>query len=156
MRNLDWESSNNEIQGDDDGASTQSTSSTMSHAAAVATLIAIYICGGLVQVMQKSYEISIERDWIVAIADAEDGSDDRWLEVTNVVLKQIHLVCVIVGPSIAVLLHSRNDASSVLWVGGIKLASLVLIHFLVGKIYRSIPSLRGKDEADESDWRGGE
>ena len=106
----------------------------------VLTLVAIYFCGGLSQVLQTSYGISIERDWIVSIAE----NNRKWLEATNVILNQIHLLCIIVSPSIAVLMHSRGGVGVVLSVGLIKIISLLLMNVLTSRTYRLIPSLHVK------------
>jgi len=105
-------------------------------------LIIIYICGGLAQVFQQSYSVAIDRDWVVAISG---GDDEQWLTTTNTVLKQIHLVCIIVGPSIAVLLHS-NSQSDAIWVGLIKISSLVLMNMLMNRCYQTTPSLQQQSD----------
>jgi len=107
------------------------------------TLIIIYICGGLAQVYQQCYMVAIDRDWVVAISG---GDDEQWLTTTNTVLKQIHLVCIIVGPSIAVLLNS-NSQSDAIWVGLIKITSLVLMNVLLNRCYQTTPSLQQSEDS---------
>ena len=64
-----------------------------SNLTALLTLMAIYVCGGLSHVLQISFTLLLERDWMVSILGYD--SSGRWLMVTNVILKQIHLVCII-------------------------------------------------------------
>ena len=106
------------------------------------TLIIIYICGGLAQVFQQCYGVAIDRDWVVAIAGDDD---EQWLTTTNTILKQIHLVCIILGPSIAVLLHS-NSQTDAIWVGLIKITSLVLMNMLLNRCYETTPSLQQSED----------
>jgi len=105
-------------------------------------LIIIYICGGLAQVFQQCYGVAIDRDWVVAIAS---GDDEQWLTTTNTILKQIHLVCIILGPSIAVLLHSSSQSDAI-WVGLIKITSLVLMNMLLNRCYQTTPSLQRSED----------
>jgi len=112
-------------------------------------LIIIYICGGLAQVFQQSYSVAIDRDWVVAISHCSStggGDDEQWLTTTNTILKQIHLVCIILGPSIAVLLHSSSQSDAI-WVGLIKITSLVLMNVLLNRCYQTTPSLQQSEES---------
>jgi len=111
-----------------------------------ATLVAIYICGGLAQVLQMSYGVAIHRDWVVAVSEG----DEKWLTTTNTILRQIYLCCVILGPSFAVLLHSRSEDSGVIWVGFIKIASLLMMNMFVVLAYRTTASLQSEGTGEST------
>mmetsp|Transcript_3774 Transcript_3774/g.8465 ORF Transcript_3774/g.8465 Transcript_3774/m.8465 type:complete len:536 (+) Transcript_3774:98-1705(+) len=108
--------------------------------------VSICLFSGLAQVLQSSYKVSIERDWIVAMSE----NDGQLLESNNVLLNQIHLICIICGPSIAVLLHSHSDGWSLVCVSLIKIISLILMNALIKRTYSMIPSLQNENEQQSS------
>ena len=107
----------------------------------------IFVLGGIAEVLHKSYFVTIERDWIVVLASSSIHSEN-WLEQTNVALKQIHLICEILGPAITGYMV-QNDRG-VAWVGGVKLLALLVEYICLNRVYRLLPILQNDDQGSQS------
>jgi iron-regulated transporter 1 len=129
-------------------------------------LVGIHFLGALAQVLDKSFLVAVERDWIVIMAhntrstitSARHPGDDCWLSQTNVTMKQIDLTCQIIAPAITGWLltywaagnYDDNRVSSdwssgaILWVGGWNVMALLVEWVCTTRIYRMIPNLSTK------------
>jgi iron-regulated transporter 1 len=121
-------------------------------------LVGIHFLGGLAQVLDKSFLVAVERDWIVVMAHNAPG--EYWLSQTNVTIKQIDLTCQIVAPAISGWLltyWAGNDDNSVsdwggaiLWVGGWNVMALLVEWICTARIYGMLPILSRKLQLHDS------
>lgn len=132
-------------------------------------LIGIHFFGPLAQILDKSFLISIERDWVVVMGQvAADGTmindttglsnpqpSKTWLSETNVFMKQIDLSCRVAAPAVSGFVigaatsnGGKNDlANAALFVGILNAAALVVEYFCTAHIYKLIPTLGVKHAA---------
>jgi iron-regulated transporter 1 len=118
------ESDSNHVDGDDDSSYL------------VLSLIVICIFGGMAQVLDKTFVVAVERDWIVVMANKKEA----WLQDTNVTLKQIDLTCQVLGPSISGWVLATGGGVS--WVGGCTVLSLITEYICMNQVYHLVPSLQ--------------
>ena len=87
----------------------------------------------------------------------DDGKDNRWLQDTNVGLKQIYLACQIVAPLALGSLLSKGGFDASLWiVFAAKGISAVGVCLSMQQLYRWIPALQrphqpGHDDTDDDE-----
>jgi iron-regulated transporter 1 len=92
--------------------------------------------GASYQVLYEILRITMERDWIVVMA----SGDDNWLQKTNVVLKQTHLISKILSPVITGEILNNN--SGIFWIGGCAVLSLLIELKCIDQMYELLPSLQ--------------
>lgn len=132
--------------GDDDAAAGESDPGPPAARGPLWTTVmaAAFLAGGAGEVLHQSYLVTIERDWIVAMANG----DEVWLRRTTVFLKQIHLVCIILGPVITGQIVGIGQAGGSLGVElviGLRLISLAVEYLCLNEAHRMLPTLQGDD-----------
>ena len=138
--------------------STSNTTALLQQPISILLLVGIHFLGALAQVLDKSFLVAVERDWIVVMA--HDVPGESWLSQTNVTMKQIDLTCQIVAPAISGWLltyWAGNDGNSVSdwsgaiwWVGGWNGMALLIEWFCTARIYHMVPSLSKKLQLHDS------
>jgi iron-regulated transporter 1 len=106
----------------------------------VLSLIVICLFGGMAQVLDKTFVVAVERDWIVVMAD----KNEVWIQDTNVTLKQIDLTCQVLGPSISGWVLATGGGVS--WVGGCTVLSLITEYICMNQVYHLVPSLQHQQQ----------
>uniref|UniRef100_A0AAV1TGS0 Solute carrier family 40 member n=1 Tax=Peronospora matthiolae TaxID=2874970 RepID=A0AAV1TGS0_9STRA len=116
------------------------------------------VCGGVGQVLSEAQTLSIERDWVVIIA--QDGGSKRSdaLAGLNTTLRRIDLACKLLGPlafGFIVDYAGRNSTTRVM-IGASTVAiwnclSTPLEYFMMRDIYRLVPELSNKEKDSESE-----
>ena len=92
--------------------------------------------------------IAIERDWVVVLAEGDEGS----LATLNAQMRRIDLFCKLVGPLVISLVDSSSTAIAILVTGGMSSLSLVVEYLAIARVYHSMPLLRApKAEATVED-----
>jgi iron-regulated transporter 1 len=113
-------------------------------------LIAIHLLGGLAQVLDKSFLVAVERDWIVEMATNSNSlseEDDNhahqclWLSETNVTLKQMDLTCQVLAPAVSGWILSLFPTFGIIWVGLVNAVALLVEWWCMTRIARLVPSL---------------
>eukprot|EP00559_Dactyliosolen_fragilissimus_P003059 CAMPEP_0184864522 /NCGR_PEP_ID=MMETSP0580-20130426/15261_1 /TAXON_ID=1118495 /ORGANISM="Dactyliosolen fragilissimus" /LENGTH=594 /DNA_ID=CAMNT_0027363353 /DNA_START=71 /DNA_END=1855 /DNA_ORIENTATION=- len=144
-------------------------------------LVILHILGAIADLFDAAFTVAIERDWIVVMSESfgrvqlgvSEEERKMWLSETNVTLKQIDLLCKVMGPVFAGFfvsgfnnfytsssLGGPNNSSSglglayaALFIGLINTISLVVELKCSEFIYYLVPALRSKREnkSDEND-----
>jgi len=81
--------------------------------------------------------VSIERDWIIVIADGNEAA----LRRMNSQMRRIDLVCKLASPLVIALLESSSTEAAILVTLGINSVSMVIEYALIAKVYKAVPSL---------------
>jgi iron-regulated transporter 1 len=118
-------------------------------------LVAIHILGGMAQVLDRSFLVAVERDWIVvmseAVAAGTEHNKDVWLSRTNVALKQIDLTCQVIAPAVTGWVLSLLPTKfGILWVGLCNCLALLVELVSVKIIARLLPTLDQAKNAEEN------
>jgi iron-regulated transporter 1 len=140
--------------------STTTTDAMLQQPISILLLLGIHFLGALAQVLDKSFLVAVERDWIVVMAQNVPGDD--WLAQTNVTMKQIDLTCQIVAPAISGWLltywagnddnNSVSDWSGAIWwVGACNMMALLIEWICTARIYHMVPSLSRKLQLQRHD-----
>ena len=145
-------------------------------------LLGIHVFGSVAQVLDQGFVVAMERDWVVVMShqaghttadhgssiaaeeqdtntkETRNASIESWLAKTNVALRQIDLVCKVLGPALigwVVGLSSRNGGNnnslqhSAALLGGACLLALIVEYSCTAKIYILIPTLSVPQEQEE-------
>ena len=137
---------------------------------AVASLVGIHVFGTTAQVLDQSFLVAIERDWVVVIGEAASGWNPEatevelkeWLSDTNVAMKQIDLNCKVAAPGIAGFVISKLAGGEAeagnselqwacLFVGGLNALALLVEYVCTVEIHRLIPGLSHKTSFSKAD-----
>jgi len=118
----------------------------------IALIVAVHFFGALAMLFNQGFVVAIERDWIVVLSKQTDVQL-TWLSGTNVALRQIHLSCRVLSPTIAGwIVGDASSASNAqqrycdlhkaaVFVGILFLMSLVVEYVCATRVYRLVPAL---------------
>ena len=128
--------------GINDDASNNGQNPSWQKPSTLCLLLVIHILGGMAQVLDRSFLVAVERDWIVVMAEAAGENKDNWLSQTNVALKQIDLTCQVVAPAVTGwVLTLLPTGFGVLWVGLCNCLALIVEWVSMKTIASMLPML---------------
>ncbi|KAK9728370.1 hypothetical protein K7432_001158 [Basidiobolus ranarum] len=98
----------------------------------------ILVLGMVLKVMLMASNISIEKDWVVIIAN----KDEQLLTQLNTSMRRIDLICKLVAPLlVACLTTVGTTIFAVIFIGIWNIISLVLEYALIYRVYQMVPAL---------------
>lgn len=110
--------------------------------ATVVALIGIHIVGMAAAVLNQTYNVVMERDWVVVLGECSDNMDvpqHRWLSNTNATMKGITLL----APGVVSILVIENNLQLVcLLVGILHVAAWTIEKCSVTKMYEGVDALK--------------
>ncbi len=103
----------------------------------------VIACGIVERLCAVGNTISIERDWVIVIAEAT-GSD---LASLNARMRQIDLFCALVSPMVtAGITASTSTWISISVILGISIISPIVEYVTIARVYQAIPALHHKPD----------
>jgi len=142
---------------------------------AICWLVAIHFFGGTAQVLDKSFLVAVERDWIVRLStsslvvsnpntesetpvyrnDDQDNlerldNQEKWLSETNVALKQIDLSCQIVAPVVSGWILNSIPNMGISWVGLVTTTALLVEWNCMSRIANLVPEVNEPNNRPEN------
>ncbi|PYH91069.1 iron-regulated transporter [Aspergillus ellipticus CBS 707.79] len=82
--------------------------------------------------------VSVEKDWVVVVA----GDDYEGLKTMNAQMRQIDLICKLIGPFFIALIDGISTEAAILVNLGMNVCSVVVEYFSIAKVYHETPSLQ--------------
>ena len=121
-------------------------------------VVLICVCGGLAEVLRSVVEVAINRDWIVVMAEEarkiesenDPSSDSSWLQGTNVRLRQINILCEIIGPLLSGGLLTFEGNSSLWIIFGLKGFSMVVFSCSMRTVCQWLPALQQHQQQNQN------
>ena len=94
------------------------------------------------------FQIAVEKDWIVVIAD----NDNDQLAKMNSVFRTIDLLCLLISPSLAGLIFDYlSYAWAAIFIANWNILSVIVEYYLLYAIYQEYPALSVKNGFEESE-----
>ncbi|KAF4544417.1 Iron-regulated transporter [Lasiodiplodia theobromae] len=90
--------------------------------------------------------ISVERDWVVVIAEENEGA----LRVLNAQMRRIDLICKLAGPFFISILDGVSTEIAILVNLGMNLASILIEYFAIARVYQIVPALQQPKSSSSS------
>lgn len=107
--------------------------------------LAVFVCLIFLACVEKlciiMNTISVERDWVVVIANENEGM----LQEMNSQMRRIDLFCKLVSPLAIALVDGISTTVAVVFTFGLNSTSVLAEYFLIAWVYRKTPALANRE-----------